>query len=248
MDPQALEQIERSREEATRTLPRFPAFTQVWLGEGWQKAVRVYSMLFILALALGLTVTPKSEPYVTEPAQRARGGDILRVGFGEPYVYFDHKRHQDEAKKDGSCGLCHHLHKAGDVGTPCSECHRSMYVATNTFDHNMHVAAVKGEPPCVKCHGEETPMALNVKKTCQDCHRDDMMATNPIVKKFDSQWAGSYKDAMHKMCIPCHAKMADPILKRPGLGRCGACHNEGTKSEQLYRATIQARKLGEGNL
>jgi Ni/Fe-hydrogenase subunit HybB-like protein len=148
IDAHSLEQIERAREETTRGLPRFAAFTQVWLGEGWQKAARVYSMLFILALAVGLTVTPKSEPFVTVPTQRARGSDILRVGFAEHYVYFDHKPHQDETKKEGSCGLCHHLHKVGDVGTPCSECHRSMYIATNTFDHDVHVAAVKGNPPC----------------------------------------------------------------------------------------------------
>ena len=247
VDPHALEQIEQERQATTQALPRFAPFTQVWLGEGWRKAARVYSMLFILALALGLTMTPKSEPFVTAPTQRARGGDILRIGFGEPYVYFDHKPHQDEVKKEESCGLCHHLHKAGDVGTPCSECHRSMYIPTNTFDHNAHVAAVKGNPSCVKCHGEKTPMALNGTKTCQDCHREDMMAANPIVKKFDSQWAGSYKDAMHKMCLPCHVKKAsDPAVNRPDLGRCGACHNEATKSEQAYRSMIQPRRGGEG--
>ncbi len=90
---------------------------------------------------------------------------------------------------------------------------------------------------------------MTALKTCQDCHRKDMMAANPIVKKFDSQWAGSYQDAMHKMCIPCHArKAADPAVNRPDLGRCGACHNEGTKSEQTYRTTIQPPQGKEGSL
>jgi Ni/Fe-hydrogenase subunit HybB-like protein len=249
VDPHTLEKLETDREVLAKALPRFAPFTQVWLGEGWQKAAKVYSMLFILALAWGLTVTPKSEPFVTLRAQRARGGDILRVGFREPYVYFDHRPHQDEARQEGSCGLCHHLHKAGDVGTPCSECHRAMYTATNTFDHDAHVAAMEGNRSCVKCHGEENPLQVKATKTCQDCHRDDMMAANPVVKKFESEWAGSYKDAMHKMCIPCHVKTAaDPTVKRPDLGRCGACHNEGTKSERTYRATIQPRKTGEGSL
>lgn len=247
VDPHTLETIKRDREVAAKALPQFAPFTQVWLGEGWRKAAKVYSILFVLPMALGLAWAPKSERFVHLPVQRARGGDILRVGTAQSYVYFDHKPHQDEAKKEGSCGLCHHLHKAGDVGTPCSECHRAMYTATNTFDHDAHVAALQGNLSCAKCHGEEKPLQLKATKTCQDCHRKDMMAANPVVKKFDSQWAGSYKDAMHKMCIPCHVKKAaDPTVNRPDLGRCGACHNEGTKSEQIYRAQVQPERSAGG--
>jgi hypothetical protein len=111
------------------------------------------------------------------------------------------------------------------------------------------VAALQGNVSCAKCHGEEKPLQSKATKTCQDCHRKDMMAANPVVKKFESQWAGSYKDAMHKMCIPCHVKKAtDPAVKRPDLGRCGACHNEGTKSEQVYRAQVEPEKSGGGPL
>ncbi len=245
VDPHTLEKIERDREIAAKALPQFVpfTFTQVWLGEDWRKAAKVYSMLFVLAIAGGLTLAPKSEPFINLPTQRARGGDILRVGSAQPYVYFDHKPHQDEARKEGSCGLCHHLHKAGDVGTPCSECHRAVYTASNTFDHDAHVAALQGNLSCAKCHGEEKSFQLKATKTCQDCHQKDMMAANPIVKKFDNPWAGSYKDAMHKMCIPCHVKKAaDPAVNRPDLGRCGACHNEGTKSEQIYRGQVLPEK------
>ena len=247
VDPHTLETIKRDREVAAKALPQFAPFTQVWLGEGWRKAAKVYSILFVLPMALGLAWAPKSERFVHLPVQRARGGDILRVGTAQSYVYFDHKPHQDEAKKEGSCGLCHHLHKTGDVGTPCSECHRAMYTATKAFDHDAHVAALQGNVSCAKCHGEEKPLQLKATKACQDCHRKDMMAVNPIVKKFDNQWAGSYRDAMHKMCIPCHVKKAaDPLVNRPDLGRCGACHNEGTKSEQIYRAQVLPEKSAGG--
>jgi Ni/Fe-hydrogenase subunit HybB-like protein len=249
VDPHMLEIAERDRQAAATSLPRFAPFTQVWLGEGWRKAAKVYSMLFIVPMALGLTLAPESEPFIHLPAQRARGGDILRMGTAGSYVYFDHKPHQDEVKKEGSCGVCHHLHNAGDVGTTCSECHRAMYTATNTFDHEEHIRALEGNASCAKCHGEGKPLQVKATKTCQDCHQKDMMAPNPIVKKFDSPWAGSYKDAMHKMCIPCHVKKAaDPAVKRPDLRYCGGCHNEGTKSEQIYRAQVLPEKSAGGPL
>ncbi len=246
VDPHTLEMVTQDRKAIARALPTFAPFTQVWLGEGWRKAAKVYSMLFMLSLAFGLTVAPKGESSIQLAARRARGGDVLRVGSGTAPVYFDHRRHQEEARKETSCGICHHLHKPGDVGTPCSECHRSMHTTTDIFDHNAHLATVEGRPSCAKCHGEEKPLPLRATKTCQDCHREDMIALNPLVKKFDSRWAGSYKDAMHKMCIPCHVKKAAGLNpKRPDLGRCGTCHNEGTKPEQMYRAATRKQKSTE---
>jgi hypothetical protein len=242
VDPHKLEAIEAQRKAAQKGKPRFAPFTQVWLGEGWRKAAKVYSLFFILALALGLTLAPKSEPSVQVRARRARGSAVLRIGSGPRSVYFDHKRHQDECGKDSSCGLCHHLHKVGDVGTPCSECHRDLYTPTDVFDHQAHLAALGGNASCVKCHGEVLSRAPEVVKTCQDCHQKDMMARNPVVKTFEKLDACGYKRAMHAMCIPCHVeKAADPAVKRPDLGRCGACHNQGTASEKAYKAAV-----GEG--
>lgn len=240
VDPEALGKIEREREAAAEALPRFAPFTQVWLGEDWRKAAKVYSMLFVLPMSLGLTLAPKTEPFVQLAAQRARGSNVLRMGDAPQYVYFDHTQHQKDLGGEKACGLCHHLHKAGDVGTPCSECHRSMYTATDIFNHEAHVADLEGNLSCVKCHGEERPLRVAATTTCEECHRKDMMAVNPVVKTFDSPWAPSYRDAMHKMCIPCHVKRAaDPALKRPDLGYCGGCHNEGTKSEKIYQEEVQ---------
>jgi hypothetical protein len=67
-----------------------------------------------------------------------------------------------------------------------------------------------------------------------------MMAPNPVVARFDAGRAVGYQAAMHRMCIPCHAeKAADPAVARPDLGRCGACHNEGTRAELAYRQAGQ---------
>ena len=203
-------------------------------------------MLFILALAVGLTAAPKTEPSIQQPSRRARGSDVLRIGTGPRHVYFAHRRHQDNFGGENSCGLCHHLHKPGDVGTPCSECHQALYTATDVFDHSAHIATQEGNASCITCHGEGEPRVLTGVKTCQDCHGKDMMAGNPVVTKFNSRWAGGYKDAMHKMCLACHLrKAADPQVARPDLARCGSCHNEGTKPEQRYRAAIQPQGIGD---
>ena len=245
VDPHGLEDAERQRTRAAASLPAFGAFTQVWLGEGWRKSARVYSMCFVAAMALGLTLAPKTQPAVIRKAERARGANILRMGDGPRYVYFDHKRHQDEAGKDKSCGTCHHLHLAGDVGTPCSECHAHLYTPSRVFDHDRHIQSVGGEDVCAKCHGPGEPQSLTVSKTCKDCHQKDMMAAgNTVVATFKAPSASSYKDAMHAMCIPCHvSKAKDPKVNLPNLGRCGACHDSGTESERLY--VVQVPGAGE---
>ena len=248
VDPHGLNEIEEQRELADKSSPAFAPFTQVWLGEGWRKSARVYSMCFVVAMALGLTLAPKTEPAVTRKADRARGANVLRVGDGPRYVYFDHKRHQDEAGKEKSCGTCHHLHLAGDVGTPCSECHRRLFVPTNVFDHDRHVERAGGRESCAKCHGPGEPQSLTVVKSCQDCHQKDMMAAgNTVVTAFKNPSAASYKDAMHKMCIPCHVtKAADPKVNLPNLGRCGACHDSGTQSEKAYKTEVPLGQEGIG--
>ena len=241
VDPHGLKEAQEEREAAGRAVPRFAPFSQVWLGAGWRKSARVYSMLFALALALGLTLAPKSEPVADDAAVRARGGAVLRIGASAPHVYFDHLKHQETFGKADSCRLCHHLHLPGDVGTPCSECHRSTFRQTETFDHSRHVARLDGNRSCGRCHEEEGAEKLLKAKACEGCHAKEtpMMAANPVVKTFKSGKAAGYRDAMHGMCIPCHREKAgDPEVNRPDLARCGACHNEGTRSETLYAASL----------
>ncbi|MGC8763771.1 MAG: NrfD/PsrC family molybdoenzyme membrane anchor subunit [Acidobacteriota bacterium] len=237
VNPHHLEQAEAERRAASLRTPTFAPFTQVWLGLGWRKAARVYSLLFVLAMAIGLTVAPKGEPARDPVVQRARGGEVLRLGAGPRYVYFNHKKHAESVKESGGCGVCHHLHKPGDQGTPCSECHSRRYEATRIFDHDRHVASLKGAAGCARCHGEGAEKSLNPRKPCEECHKKDMVASTEVVKSFRSLEAPGYRKALHGMCIPCHREKAkDPTLDKPDLFRCGACHNEGTESERAYRA------------
>jgi Ni/Fe-hydrogenase subunit HybB-like protein len=249
VDRVTLARAERDRAARAQGLPQFPALTQVWLGEGWRKAARVYSMIFVAAMAVSLVGAPTGEPVVDISTQRARGADVLRVGRGPVYVYFEHARHQKDLGGPTSCARCHHLHKVGDVGTPCSECHRALDTPTLVFDHTAHVHWVTERPSCPKCHGQDQAQITSTVVTCQDCHRKDMMAPNPIVTSFTKLVAGGYQDAMHRMCIPCHAEKAkDPSIKRPQLGYCGTCHNEGTRAERLYRERVpgSASRAGDG--
>jgi Ni/Fe-hydrogenase subunit HybB-like protein len=250
VDPHGLKDIEEERARSEKGSPAFSPFTQVWLGEGWRKAARVYSMCFVLAMALGLTLTPKGQPAELRPVTRARGAGVLKIAAGPQPVYFDHKRHQDEGGKEKSCGTCHHLHLPGDKGTPCSECHRFLFTPATLFDHDRHAKGARGGDSCSKCHGPGEPQSLTVAKTCQDCHRKDMMvAGNPVAASFKKPVAGSYKEAMHKMCIPCHVtKAADPAVNLPNLGRCGACHDSGTVSEKAYRIEVPVPQEEEGRI
>jgi hypothetical protein len=242
VDPHGLKEAEADREAASLSVPRFAPFTQVWLGTGWRKAARVYSMLFVLAMALGLTLAPKSAPVADEPAERARGGAVLRVGASAPHVYFDHMKHQEQFGNADSCKLCHHLHLPGDVGTPCSECHRSSFGPTEIFDHSSHVSELDGNRSCARCHEAEGPDKLLATKSCGSCHAEEypMMAANPVVQRFKSGRAAGYKDALHGMCIPCHREKAEG--NRPDLVRCGTCHDEGTQSEAQYRSALANRE------
>jgi Class III cytochrome C family len=210
----------------------------VWMGEGWRKSARVYSFLFVLAMAFGVTAAPKTQPALETSARRAVGADILRIGPGPRYVYFDHRKHQDESGGPKSCALCHHLHQRGDVGTPCVVCHQKMFLQTDVFDHHAHVAALEGNASCVRCHEGGQPIRVApVSKACAGCHEKDLMAPNPVVRAFDSGRAASYKDAMHKMCIPCHEQKArDADAHKPHLGQCGACHDGGTETERAYES------------
>jgi Ni/Fe-hydrogenase subunit HybB-like protein len=239
VDPERLKAQEEARLLAERSKPVFAPFTQVWLGEGWRKAAKVFSFLFLVGFALAFTLAPKGHLSRERPVQRARGGSVLRVGSAERAVYFDHERHKKDSGGETSCPVCHHLHKPGDSGTPCSECHRDMFLPTDTFDHSAHLRARPGPEGCTACHGAQRPVKVAAAVRCDSCHAEDMVAQNPVVKGFTSRRAAPYKDAMHKMCIPCHVmNAADP---HPELGRCGTCHNEGTASEKLYRASAAGR-------
>jgi len=235
VDPEIQEDQEKLRRMQLFELPRFDRMSRIWLGDTNFAARRVNSVLFVVAFALGLALVPWNPLVEATPVQRARGKDVLRVGYPTGTVQFPHKEHVKRLGED-ACGTCHHLNKAGDEGTPCSECHRDMYLPTKIFDHFFHVSAVEGATPCEACHAADVPKVEATAKVCSECHRKNMMAPRASVQEFKHTEAPGMRQAMHRVCIDCHRKEAEnPEVNKPDLFRCANCHRTPIPHRQEIR-------------
>lgn len=222
-------EIEKSRRDwrglQLFQLPRFDRMSRVWLGDTGFAARRVYSLLFVGGLGLGLAFIPWSPLVEATPVERARGRKVLRVGYPVGTVKFPHAEHVKRLGEE-ACPTCHHLNKAGDEGTPCSECHSDMYLPTRIFDHRFHVEALQGTESCRECHAAGQPRNAATAKSCSECHKKDMMAvtTGPL-SRFNSLTAPPMRRAMHRVCIECHRSEAvNPAVGKQDLFRCATCH------------------------
>ncbi len=224
VEKEIVDEEERWLQRQLFVLPRFDRGSQVWLGDATFASRRVYSALFVVALVVGLALTPWQPLVKASPVQRARGGEMLRVGYPLGTVMFPHGEHITRLGKE-ACGTCHHLHKPGDVGTPCSECHADLYLDTTIFDHVRHVAVLEGNASCAKCHPEGQPKVRATARKCSSCHEKDMMAANTVATRFESLAAPGLRRAAHGICIECHRReAANPEWKKPDLFRCATCH------------------------
>ncbi len=225
VEKEIADEEERWRQRQLFVLPRFDRLSQVWLGDRTFASRRVYSLLFVVAAVLGLTLTPWRPLVEASPVERARGGEVLRVGFPLGTVSFPHADHVKRLGKE-SCGTCHHLHEPGDVGTPCTDCHRDLYLPTRIFDHVRHVRKLGGNAACARCHPAGAPPEAETAEKCSGCHRKDMMARNETVTRFESLDAPGYRESAHTLCIGCHRKEAEnPAVGKPDLFRCATCHH-----------------------
>jgi len=247
VDPE-LERGERDwRRMQLFQLPRFDRMSRVWLGDASFAARRVYSLLFVVALGLGMALIPLSPRVEATPVQRARGKEVLRVGYPVGTVKFPHKEHVKRLGEE-ACGECHHLNKAGDEGTPCSECHRDMYLPTRIFDHWFHVEALQGRQSCGECHPADLPKVAATAKACSECHRKDMMAVleGPL-STFKSLEAPPMRRAMHQVCIECHREEAvNPAVGKQDLFRCATCHRTPIEHRQEIREATKPEGVEAG--
>jgi hypothetical protein len=158
-------------------------------------------------------------------------------------VAFPHADHVKRLGKE-ACGTCHHLHKPGDVGTPCSECHSDLYLSTMIFDHLRHVRALGENESCAKCHPEGRPQVGETARKCSECHQKDMMARNDVVTKFESLTAPGLRKAAHGICIDCHRREAtNPEWKKPDLFRCATCHGTPVPhGKAVLEASLEAQQ------
>lgn len=234
VDPGALDAGRASKQLQLFELPRLGSL-RVWLGDGGFATRRVYSLAFVLALALGLTLTPWQPIVQASPVERARGGaNELLVGYPLGTVRFAHAAHVERLGHD-SCGTCHHANMPGDTGTPCTECHADLYLPSEVFSHDRHVAALEGNASCTGCHQPGQPLAAPVTRACSSCHPVGKPAS-PWATRYASTTAPGLRPAAHKLCIGCHTREASRLEPpRPDLARCATCHRTPVPHRDVVR-------------
>lgn len=207
---------------ASEELPEADNAPRLWLGSP-RAAAEAYSLAFVLAAALGFALLApqpaESRGIPPTPARHARGNEELRIdgnldGFG---VTFRHSSHQDVAGGKDSCVTCHHMNLPRDRNTVCSECHRDMYLPSDAFRHDWHASASGAGLSCADCHPKGALRSRETARHCNDCHKDLIPEGSPIPVK--SYRAIGYVQAMHQLCIGCHANLGEELT------RCGACHH-----------------------
>ena len=114
--------------------------------------------------------------------------------------------------------VCHHMNLPGDENTPCGECHSDMYRSSDAFKHDWHASPAGGELACYECHLEGEVRSSDTAKGCQECHEDLIPDGTDI--EVNQYSAVGYAQAMHQLCIGCHADVSDDIA------RCATCHYE----------------------
>lgn len=215
-------------EENPEAAPQFDNVGEVWLGTPRIASRTVYSLIFVIALAVGFAMIStdriESAGIRDVPVKPARGGDTLFVdgnldGYG---VEFAHKDHYDREGGNSSCVICHHMNLPYDKNSRCQECHSQMYTATDIFRHDWHASPDGGNLACDMCHNPNEQRAAETAKSCADCHKDLEPANTPI--KMEQYLAPSYADAMHGVCIQCHKQRATELADKETLGQCSACH------------------------
>jgi len=146
-------------------------------------------------------------------------------------VLFDHDHHAKTVGGDGRCGLCHHQNLPFHQNTPCSRCHRDMYVATDIFNHSSHVSRIGGNDACTECHRDSQVVKnRTTARACSDCH-PERSVENPIIvipAKEKAGYAVGYMDAMHNLCIKCHQRKVqeDPENFHRYFYECAQCHRD----------------------
>ncbi|RKX26722.1 MAG: hypothetical protein DRP45_02815 [Candidatus Zixiibacteriota bacterium] len=214
--------------EKPESHPDFDRSAEVWLGTPRLAGRSVYSLIFVVSLAVGFAIIPGKRIYsdgVQEVvSQKAYGGDTLCIdGNRDNYgVTFDHKAHVVRNSNDSSCVLCHHMNQPNDKQSGCYSCHRDMYQTTDAFRHDWHADPANANIGCMECHAIDQERLATTAKACDQCHKDLIPPGATIT--IEKYMAPSYTDAMHFLCIDCHRQKAEELTDKPDLALCTTCH------------------------
>ncbi len=252
-------------------LPELNKVGFTWLGTPVIAGRVKYSLAFVIAAGVGFFFlgNPHAASQGIEPipVHRARGDVVYLTasmaqkalpqspGSHQGVLYLDGDLtgwgvtfyHYKEIQRNGgskSCVLCHHMNMPRDQASGCYECHQHMYTTSDAFRHAWHASPTGANLACVECHARGYSRSAAHVKPCVDCHKHLVPAGAAI--KIKTYTAPSYVDAMHKLCIGCHAKVA---LKenKPEIARCAECHkgklNFSDAENLLYRRRALAGRL-----
>ena len=150
---------------------------------------------------------------------------------------FGHDQHIQNLGQQDSCGTCHHQNMPFDKNSSCHECHRDMYLTTDTFDHGSHIDKL-GDQSCQTCHTD--PNQVKTRQTsllCSQCH-EKMLVANSFIKKPKTGLTGfavGYMDAMHGLCVECHKSRKDqePNRYSKDFAQCSRCHQEHLTEQRM---------------
>jgi Ni/Fe-hydrogenase subunit HybB-like protein len=224
----------------------FHSLRQTWnhvLADGLHRI----TLLGVVILPIAFVIMyPPFRVAESTPAMPSTGMDaqrsILKIdGNHASYLtVFNHADHQRRLGDSTSCINCHHIALPGDYSTPCSQCHRSMYIASNIFNHEKHKLLVaedkklsgliSANQACNECHAEEAPKNARSAKKCIECHKENMFLTGLSAIKFKTMYAVSFSDAMHLTCMECHRREAAK-LENEDIEKCYTCHKSVVKSQ-----------------
>ncbi len=211
--------------------PVFGRASEVWLGTPRLAGRTVYSLIFVVSLAIGFAIIPSDRIHsggISDAAAlKARGGDTLFIdGNRDTYgVAFEHQEHIARNGEKKSCVLCHHMNLPNDKQSGCYSCHRDMYRPADAFRHDWHASPGGGDIPCTECHADGKERLVSTAEACDKCHNDLFPSGATIeVRQY---MAPPYTDAMHGLCVECHDRKAEELADKPDLGLCTTCHEPG---------------------
>ena len=229
-----------------RRLPEFREVDSTWLGVPRIAARTKYSLAFIVTAAVGFSFlgNPRaaSQGIVPTPVHRARGGEVMNIdanldGYG---VTFYHQREIDRNGGKQSCVICHHMNLPRDQNSGCYECHQDMYLSSDAFRHDWHASPDGARLACVECHPAGNVRSARGAKPCASCHKN-FIPVGAIIQVKDYA-APAYVDAMHALCIGCHAKVAKQENK-PEVARCAECHKGNLDFSEAENLLYRRRAL-----
>ncbi len=228
-----------------KSLPALHQVGSTWLGVPVVANRTVYSLVFILAAALGLAfLSPepaRSRGVDPSPVHHARGGETLWIdgnldGFGVAFPHADHQQ-----REGVECAACHHMNLPLDSESGCHECHRDMFLPADAFRHDWHASPSGANLSCVECHTTGSERAASAAKECAECH-DNLVPPGAAIQ-IEQYMAVSYVSAMHQNCIGCHAEEAEK-KEKPELAQCSACHEGADHVAARVLSERSARRPG----